>query len=198
MRGILLLCTVYPILVSGQDYCDQVQRDGLTTCHECVEITILGGRPNCAYCSDPYPRMSYCQAPFYPPALAIPGLTVYACYNDSGVNGPLRYRPRCSASDCYIDQCLVSGKILWYYIVPGVIGGVILCVCLPLWCWCRRRSNEASRRWIEDEKRKETKAKGKLDAKARERRQDRETKTAALRKKYGLDDPDDEAVESQL
>jgi hypothetical protein len=30
----------------AQDYCADVQASGITTCHECVEITLLGGRPD--------------------------------------------------------------------------------------------------------------------------------------------------------
>jgi hypothetical protein len=119
---ILLIMSLVNIIYAELDYCASVEESGLTSCKDCVEITLLGGRPNCAYCANPYSGMSYCQKPFYPPALNTPGMTIFACYNDSGnPNDIFRYKPRCAESDCYIDQCLISGKILWYYIVPGSI-----------------------------------------------------------------------------
>ena len=99
--------------------------------------------------------MTYCQDPFYPPAVDIPGFTVYACYNDSGpaIAPTLRYRPRCAQNDCYIDQCLISGLVLWYVIVPTVVGVILIAFGLWLYCCCSRRSKESREAWrIKDEK----------------------------------------------
>ena len=167
-----------------QDYCQSVQEAGMTGCRDCVEITLLGGRPNCAYCANPYTGMTHCQKPFYPPSLNTPGFTVYACYNDSGPGtlDLLRYKPRCSESDCYIDQCLVSGKVLWYYIVPSVIGFVII-VILGVIYYCKCFKTDVSKIIEEDNKREKQ-----IKDRATKRQKEREIKMKTFKKKYSKDD----------
>ena len=187
MMYILLIIFLVNIIYAEQDYCDSVQNSGLTSCKDCVEITILGGRPNCAYCANPYAGMTYCQKPFYPPALNTPGMTIFACYNDSGnPNDILRYKPRCAESDCYIDQCFISGKILWYYIVPSVIGFIILIFIIWLigckW-WKNRDSN-----YIDRENKIIQQNKQKLKQKANDRKRKREIELQNIKKKYSKND----------
>jgi hypothetical protein len=188
MNYIIFLTLIY-IVKSQQDYCVSVEESGSTSCKDCVEITILGGRPNCAYCANPYSGMSYCQKPFYPPSLNTPGMTIFACYNDSGIATDIfRYKPRCAASDCYIDQCLVSGKILWYYIVPSVIGFIILLFIIWLiGCkrckWCNK-NNE----YIDRENERDRKSKQNLQQKANDRKRKREIELQSIKKKYTKDD----------
>lgn len=184
---------IYLILIIGinaqSDICGQIQQSGSTSCHDCVEITLLGGRPDCAYCSNPYQGMTYCQKPFYPPQLNTRGFTIYACYNDSGDSGILndisRYKPRCSESDCYIDQCLVSGKILWYYIVPGVIGFILLVLfilCVGIKCW---KKSKYSNEWIDKE---ENDRKEKLKQCADKRKTNRNKQIEQIKNKYSKDE----------
>lgn len=112
--------------------------------------------------------MSYCQKPFYPPSLNTPGMTIFASYNDSGIATDIfRYKPRCAESDCYIDQCLISGKILWYYIVPSVIGFIILVFIIWLiGCKCCNQNND----YIDKENERERKRKQNLQQKANDRK----------------------------
>lgn len=191
----LLLCTYWQSCVADE-YCLQVQVSGATDCHTCVEVTVLGGRPNCAYCSKPYTNMAYCQNPFYPPAVDIPGFTPYACYNDSGstVAPSLRYRPRCAERDCYIDQCLISGLVLWYVIVPSVVGSLLLLVGCGCWCWCRQRNKASRAAWLAKDEKDTAKANQKLDMRSSARKTERERKANDMRKKYGLDSDDEESV----
>ena len=181
MIYIIFLTLIYSVK-SQQDYCVSVEESGSTSCKDCVEITILGGRPNCAYCANPYSGMSYCQKPFYPPSLNTPGMTIFACYNDSGIATDIfRYKPRCAESDCYIDQCLVSGKILWYYIVPSVIGFIILVFIIWLiGCkWCKKNND-----YIDKEIQRENQHKEKLKQKATDRKRKREIELQNIKNKY--------------
>lgn len=183
---ILLLSFIINIIhaQSIQDYCASVEQSGSTSCKDCVEITILGGRPNCAFCANPYSGMSYCQKPFYPPALNTPGMTIFACYNDSGnPNDIFRYKPRCAESDCYIDQCLISGKILWYYIVPGVIGFVVLIVIFWI-IGCKWWKNKQSSKYIDRENKEEKKRQEELKEKANKRKRERDIKLEVIKNKY--------------
>jgi hypothetical protein len=41
-----LLIALYAVVCAAQDYCDGVEAAGLTDCSSCVEITILGGKPD--------------------------------------------------------------------------------------------------------------------------------------------------------
>lgn len=177
---IILILIFLQTIYAADDYCSSVEDSGATDCYSCVEITFLGGRPNCAYCANPYTGMTHCQKPFYPPSINTPGFTVYACYNDSGSGLDIfRYKPRCSESDCYIDQCLVSGKILWYYIVPGVIGFCIILIlgCIySIRCWKKNQANK----WIEQDAKQDAK----LKQKANKRQKERETKRQELKNKY--------------
>ena len=165
------------------DYCNSVEESGMTDCHSCVEITILGGRPNCAYCANPYSGMTHCQNPFYPPSISTPGFTVYACYNDTGSSlDILRYKPRCAESDCYIDQCLVSGKVLWYYIVPAVVGFVII-VILAVIYFCKCYKTNVKKIIEEDNKHEEQ-----IKERANHRQKEREIKMQHFKKKYSKND----------
>jgi len=178
--NLIVMITSQPL----QDYCDSVQTSGSTSCKDCVEITILGGRPNCAYCANPYSGMSYCQKPFYPSALNTPGMTIYACYNDSGITTDIfRYKPRCAESDCYIDQCLISGKILWYYIVPSVIGFIVLVFIIWL-IGCKWWRNKEASKYIEKENKIEMQNKKKLQDKANKRKNERTNVTNKIKEKY--------------
>lgn len=180
--------------VSSQEYCNQVENQGLTDCHSCVEITILSGRPDCAYCSAPFSGMAWCAPPFYPPAAKIPGLTAYACYNDSGVPGPFQYQPRCRQKHCYIDQCLVSGAVLWYIIVPIVLGTVLCGTGTAVLCWCRKTSKASIKKWLDNEGKKENKSAEKRKTKSDQRHAERDKKTAELRKKYMLDEYEEDGL----
>jgi hypothetical protein len=183
---ILLLLTFIQIVHSDSSdtYCESVQNSGSISCHDCVEITLLGGRPNCAYCANPYVGMNYCQKPFYPPSLNIPGLTIYACYNDSGnPSDYFRYKPRCDESDCYIDQCIVSGKILWYYIVPGVIGFVILIIIIWI-IGCKWWKIKQSSKYIERENNIEIISKQQLQDISNKRKSERDKVRNIIKQKY--------------
>lgn len=185
LNFILIIYTTY--INAQQDYCQSVQEAGMTGCKDCVEITILGGRPDCAYCANPYAGMTHCQKPFYPPKINTPGFTIYACYNDSGPSSSgaldlLRYKPRCEESDCYIDQCLVSGKILWYYIVPSVIGFVIIVILVWIYfCKCYKTDKN---KYIEEDNKREKQIKDK----ANKRQKEREIKMQTFKKKYSKND----------
>lgn len=169
------------------DECSDTEAAGLTDCHSCVEITILGGRKDCAYCANPRPGFVHCQKPFYPPQADFSGATYFACYNDSGFGPALtRYQARCSNNDCFLDQCTVSNTVLWYIIVPCVVGGVLLIGGgYLLWC-CHKRRQRATKAWIEKEERAEKKSAEKRSAKSRARHNERKNKTDELRRKYGL------------
>lgn len=197
----LLAVSIVPTFQQQDDpYCLSVEAQNLTDCHSCVEITVLGGRPNCAYCANPLPGFVHCMSPFYPPALQVPGLTVFACYNlttewsGSGAAPVNYYKPRCAQKDCYIDQCLLSGVVLWYIIVPSVVGGVLLFGGCALYCWCAKRQKRANAAWVAKEERAETKAAQKRAEKSRARNQERKSKTDELRRKYGLLEDDEEEL----
>lgn len=190
----LIILHLFLLMVNAQtDKCTTIQQSGSTSCHDCVEITLLGGRPNCAYCAHPYTGMTYCQEPFYPPSLNTPGFTMYACYNDSGnPNDISRYKSRCAESDCYIDQCLVSGKILWYYIVPSVIGFIVLVIIVALFGWKCWHKSKYTNEYIEKE---ENVRKEKLKQLADQRKKNRDKQIEQIKKKYSKNDfIDDEYV----
>ena len=192
MLGILvhIFLFVLTIQITIADFCSEVQKSGDMTCHTCVEVTLLG-TPNCAYCANPYPKQAYCSTPFTPPAVDIPNLTPYACYNDTGIPGPFRYLPRCAQNNCYVNQCLVSGVVLWYIIVPVVVGGVIVVGSIIIWCYCRRRAKRQAEQWkIQDEKNQKIEV---VERQVRSdgRKKERQTTTNKLRQKYGLLDSDD-------
>jgi len=194
MAAVLLVLAMF-VAPSVQDgYCDEIQASGSTSCHDCVEITFLGGRHDCSYCANPYTGFTSCQSSFYPTQADIPGFTVYACYNDSGVGvaAIARFKPRCASKDCYVDQCTISGVILWYIIVPSVVGGILLIGgAYLLWC-CHKRRQRAMKAWVEKEQRAEKKEAEKRSEKSRQRNNERKNKTDELRRKYGLLEDDEE------
>lgn len=192
MMAFIIYILLNVINSANGDNCADISAAGITTCHGCADITILNGDPGCAYCEFPYKGQSHCQAKFYPPSADIPGLTVYACYNDTGNPVPtLRYVPRCARDDCYVGQCLISGLILWQIIVPCVIGGVLIFIGCPLWCWCRKRNRDSMNKWKDNQDKQIKKDEQIRKDKAVARNVNRTKLREQLRNKYKLDEDSD-------
>eukprot|EP00047_Mylnosiga_fluctuans_P005589 m.241392 g.241392 ORF g.241392 m.241392 type:complete len:188 (+) comp13838_c0_seq1:208-771(+) len=175
----LLLALALPVALS-QDYC--AMRNNVTGigCQECVDINVLTGISDCAYCFDPYAGEAACAKAYHSPALE------YVCYRETP-DGLFPATARCAKTDCYYQQCIFNSVVLWYYIVPSVVGGIAVIVGVSLWCYCRARQRESTRKWVDNENKMEQETHMQLELKAHRRKQTRKARAAEIRRKYDLD-----------